>query len=70
LIGNRPLLELSPQRPRGDRACLRARDSSGVFLNPNSKPPEAVAHSASLEAGRSPVYFQHSCSCGVGCEKF
>jgi hypothetical protein len=33
---NRPLLELSPLRPRGDRACLRARDSSGVFLNPNS----------------------------------
>jgi hypothetical protein len=28
------------------------------------KPPEAVAHSASLEAGRSPVYFQHSCSMG------
>ena len=36
LIGNRPLLELSPLRPKGDRACLRARDSSGVFLNPNS----------------------------------
>jgi hypothetical protein len=36
LVGNRPLLELSPQRPRGDRACHRARDSSGVFLNPNS----------------------------------
>ena len=33
---NRPLLELSPLRPKGDRACNRARDSSGVFLNPNS----------------------------------
>src|SRR5712664_2733672 len=33
---NRPLLELSPLRPRGDRACLRAGESSGVVLNPNS----------------------------------
>ena len=33
---NRPLLELSPFAPKGDRACTRARDSSGVFLNPNS----------------------------------
>jgi hypothetical protein len=36
LVGNRLLLELSPLRPKGDRACVRARDSSGVFLNPNS----------------------------------
>src|SRR5262245_6891180 len=33
---NRPLLELSPLRPKANRACNRARDSSGVFLNPNS----------------------------------
>jgi hypothetical protein len=33
---NRPLLELSPSAPKSDRACNRARDSSGVFLNPNS----------------------------------
>src|SRR5262245_16660474 len=33
---NRPLLELSPLRPKAIRACNRARDSSGVFLNPNS----------------------------------
>jgi len=33
---NRPLLELSPLRPKATRACARARDSSGVFLNPNS----------------------------------
>ena len=33
---NRPLLELSPLRPKGGKACIRARDSSGVFLNPNS----------------------------------
>ena len=36
LCKNRPLLELSPLRPKSDRACSRARDSSGVFLNPNS----------------------------------
>jgi hypothetical protein len=35
-LTNRPSLDLSPLRPKGDRACLRARDSSGVFLNPNS----------------------------------
>jgi hypothetical protein len=36
LSQNRPLLELSPLRPKGGKACIRARDSSGVFLNPNS----------------------------------
>ena len=32
---NRPLLELSPLRPKAI-ACSGAWDSSGVFLNPNS----------------------------------
>src|SRR5580700_10282458 len=36
VLTNRPLLELSPLRPKAGRACNRARDSSGFFLNPNS----------------------------------
>ncbi|SDP01162.1 hypothetical protein SAMN05444050_5589 [Afipia sp. GAS231] len=31
-----PVAGTEPVRPKGDRACTRARDSSGVFLNPNS----------------------------------
>jgi hypothetical protein len=30
------LLELSPLRPKATEPVARARDSSGVFLNPNS----------------------------------
>ena len=33
---NRPLLELSPLRPKASEPSDRARDSSGGFLNPNS----------------------------------
>ena len=33
---NRPLPELSPLRPKANEPVKRARDSSGVFLNPNS----------------------------------
>lgn len=33
---NRPLPELSPLRPKATEPANRARDSSGVFLNPNS----------------------------------
>ncbi len=43
-------------------ACKPSRPVSG--RGQGRKPPEAVARSASLEAGRSPVYFQHSCSGG------
>src|SRR5260221_13664757 len=43
-------------------ACKPSRPVSG--RGQGRKPPEAVARSASLEAGRSPVYFQHSCSVG------
>jgi hypothetical protein len=39
-------------------ACKPSRPVSG--RGQGRKPPEAVARSASLEAGRSPVYFQHS----------
>src|SRR5882757_1389940 len=31
-----PVAGTEPVAPKGDRACNRARDSSGVFLNPNS----------------------------------
>jgi hypothetical protein len=31
-----PVAGTEPVAPKGDRACVRARDSSGVFLNPNS----------------------------------
>ena len=31
-----PVAGTEPVAPKGDRACIRARDSSGVFLNPNS----------------------------------
>src|SRR5689334_13894446 len=31
-----PVAGTEPAAPKGDRACNRARDSSGVFLNPNS----------------------------------
>src|SRR5216683_4523940 len=31
-----PVAGTEPVAPKGDRACSRARDSSGVFLNPNS----------------------------------
>jgi hypothetical protein len=31
-----PVAGTEPAPPKGDRACMRARDSSGVFLNPNS----------------------------------
>ena len=31
-----PVAGAEPVAPKGDRACNRARDSSGVFLNPNS----------------------------------
>jgi hypothetical protein len=31
-----PVAGTEPVAPKGDRACERARDSSGVFLNPNS----------------------------------
>src|SRR5262244_1020509 len=31
-----PVAGTEPAAPKGDRACKRARDSSGVFLNPNS----------------------------------
>ena len=31
-----PVAGTEPVAPKSDRACKRARDSSGVFLNPNS----------------------------------
>src|SRR6266542_1604637 len=31
-----PVAGTEPVAPKGERACNRARDSSGVFLNPNS----------------------------------
>jgi hypothetical protein len=31
-----PVAGTEPVAPKSDRACVRARDSSGVFLNPNS----------------------------------
>src|SRR6202021_4159738 len=31
-----PVAGTEPVAPKGERACKRARDSSGVFLNPNS----------------------------------
>jgi hypothetical protein len=31
-----PVAGTEPVAPKGDRVCKRARDSSGVFLNPNS----------------------------------
>ncbi len=31
-----PVTGAEPVAPKSDRACIRARDSSGVFLNPNS----------------------------------
>src|SRR5438445_12318584 len=31
-----PVAGTEPVAPKGDRACIRARDSSGVFLNTNS----------------------------------
>jgi hypothetical protein len=31
-----PVAGTEPVAPKGDEACNRARDSSGVFLNPNS----------------------------------
>src|SRR5665213_3379481 len=36
LYGQPPVAGTEPVAPRSDRACKRARDSSGVFLNPNS----------------------------------
>src|SRR5439155_2716615 len=35
---------------------------TGQRTGSRPQPPEAGARSASLEPGRSPVYFQHSCS--------
>src|SRR5437868_1264249 len=37
---------------------------TGQRTGSRPQPPEAGARSASLEPGRSPVYFQHSCSVG------
>ncbi len=36
VISEPPVAGTEPVAPKGDRACKRARDSSGVFLNPNS----------------------------------
>jgi hypothetical protein len=37
-----PVAGTEPATPKGDRACTRARDSSGVFLNPSCKGFEPV----------------------------
>src|SRR5947207_14387050 len=38
---------------------------TGQRTGSRPQPPEAGARSASLEPGRSPVYFQHSCLSGT-----
>src|ERR1700733_14287126 len=36
-VGSKPpVAGVEPAAPEGERACNRARDNSGVFLNPNS----------------------------------
>jgi len=49
VLTNRPSLELSPLRPKGDRACLRARDS------PVSSSTRTVARASSPHRARKGV---------------
>src|SRR5256885_10745134 len=63
----------TPAAPRTASALDRARSppermavlKTGQRRGSRPQPPEAGARSASLEPGRSPVYFQHSCSPGM-----